>query len=49
MRSATVKGLILHTADEAGTTIGPDYSFGWGLINAQKSAMAIRDKNSTTK
>jgi len=48
MRSATVKGLILHTADEAGTTIGPDYSFGWGLINAQKSAMAIRDKNSTT-
>ncbi|KAA0128704.1 S8 family serine peptidase [Chryseobacterium sp. SN22] len=48
MRSATVKGLILHTADEAGTTIGPDYRFGWGLINAQKSAVAIRDKNSST-
>lgn len=48
MRSATVKGLILHTADEAGTTIGPDYRFGWGLINAQKSAIAIRDKNSST-
>lgn len=48
MKSATVKGLILHTADEAGLTIGPDYSFGWGLINAQKGAIAIRDKNSTT-
>jgi hypothetical protein len=48
MKSATVKGLILHTADEAGSTIGPDYSFGWGLINATKSAIAIRDKNSTT-
>ncbi|CAD7803839.1 C5a peptidase [Chryseobacterium aquaeductus] len=48
MRSATVKGLILHTADEAGFTVGPDYSFGWGLINAQKGAMTIRDKNSTT-
>lgn len=48
MKSATVKGLILHTADEAGFTVGPDYSFGWGLINAQKGAMAIRDKNSTT-
>ncbi|AYN00484.1 S8 family serine peptidase [Chryseobacterium sp. 3008163] len=48
MKSATVKGLILHTADEAGTTVGPDYRFGWGLINATKSAIAIRDKNSTT-
>ncbi len=48
MKSATVKGLILHTADEAGTTVGPDYRFGWGLINATKSAITIRDKNSTT-
>jgi serine protease AprX len=48
MKSATVKGLILHTADEAGTSTGPDYSFGWGLINAQKAAIAIRDRNSST-
>ena len=38
----------MHTADEAGSYIGPDYEFGWGLVNAQKSAIAIRDKNSTT-
>ena len=48
MRAATVKGLILHTADEAGQYTGPDYEFGWGLVNAQKSAIVIRDKNSTT-
>ncbi|WP_299177930.1 S8 family serine peptidase [uncultured Chryseobacterium sp.] len=45
MKAATAKGLILHTADEAGADIGPDYSFGWGLVNAQKAAIAIRDKN----
>ena len=48
MKSATVKGLIMHTADEAGSYDGPDYSFGWGLINAENSAKAIRDKNLAT-
>lgn len=45
MKAATVKGLILHTADEAGSNIGPDYQFGWGLINAENAAKVIRDKN----
>lgn len=45
MRSATVKGLILHTADEAGNNPGPDFEFGWGLVNAEKAAKTIRDKN----
>jgi len=48
MKSATVKGLILHTADEAGNWPGPDYEYGWGLVNAEKAAIAIRDKNSVT-
>jgi len=48
MRSATAKGLILHTADEAGSNVGPDYSYGWGLVNAEKAAITIRDKNNTT-
>lgn len=47
LKSASVKGLILHTADEAGSNPGPDYKFGWGLVNAQKAAITIRDKNST--
>lgn len=45
MKAATVKGLVLHTADEAGGSPGPDYEFGWGLINADSAAKIIRDKN----
>lgn len=41
MRSATLRGLALHTADEAGTDPGPDYRFGWGLLNAEKAANVI--------
>ncbi len=28
MRSATLKGILIHTADEAGPADGPDYQFG---------------------
>jgi len=48
MKAATAKGLILHTADEAGLNSGPDYQYGWGLVNAEKAAVAIKNKNSTT-
>ena len=41
MRSATLKGLVIHTADEAGANPGPDYSFGWGLLNVLKAAEQI--------
>ena len=37
MRSATLKGLAIHTADEAGANPGPDYAFGWGLLNLEKA------------
>lgn len=43
MRSATLKALVLHTADEAGDDIGPDYRFGWGLLNAKKAAEKISE------
>lgn len=42
MRSATLKGLAIHTADEAGDTRGPDYKFGWGLLNVEKAAAVIK-------
>ncbi len=45
LRASTLKGLIIHTADEAGTNIGPDYSFGWGLMNTAKAVQAITDSN----
>ncbi|HMM11915.1 MAG TPA: S8 family serine peptidase [Bacteroidales bacterium] len=41
MRSSTLRALVIHTADEAGTTSGPDYRFGWGLMNALKAAELI--------
>jgi len=39
--AATVKGLIIHTADEAGDNPGPDYVFGWGLMNTYKAINLI--------
>ena len=35
--ASTIKGLIIHTADEAGSNPGPDYRFGWGLMNTLKA------------
>lgn len=49
MRSATLKGLIIHTADEAGAANGPDYKYGWGLANIAKAATVIKDDNSPAK
>lgn len=45
MRAATLKGLALHTADDAGVA-GPDAKFGWGLLNAKFAAETIT-KNGT--
>jgi hypothetical protein len=47
MRSATLKGLVIHTADEAGTAAGPDYQNGWGLINVKKAAAVLTANNTT--
>lgn len=43
MLASTLKGLVLHTADEAGEHDGPDYIFGWGLMNAERAAQIISD------
>ncbi|MDE3143649.1 MAG: S8 family serine peptidase, partial [Bacteroidota bacterium] len=41
MRSATLKALAIHTADEAGTAPGPDYVYGYGLLNSLKASSVI--------
>jgi len=41
IRAATLKGLAIHTADEAGANEGPDYKFGWGLLNTEKAVNLI--------
>lgn len=48
MRAATLKGLVIHTADEAGSFPGPDYQFGWGLINMKKAADVLTANNTTS-
>jgi hypothetical protein len=45
MRSSTLKGILIHTADEAGPADGPDYQFGYGLIDMVKAASVITSKN----
>jgi len=40
--SSTIKGLVIHTADEAGPADGPDYMFGWGLVNTYRAAQVMR-------
>ncbi len=41
MKSELVHALLIHTADEAGSNPGPDYSFGWGLANMNRAAEYI--------
>lgn len=42
MRAATLKGLACHTAIDAGNT-GPDYIYGWGLLNMRAAALALKE------
>ncbi|MBN2756239.1 MAG: S8 family serine peptidase [Bacteroidales bacterium] len=47
MRSATLKALVIHAADEAGNYEGPDYVFGWGLLNTKEAAIAISNNDNS--
>lgn len=35
--AASLRGLLAHTADDLGNP-GPDYKFGWGLLNTERAA-----------
>jgi len=41
MRSATLKALLIHTADDLGNP-GPDYQYGWGLVDANAAVEHIQ-------
>ncbi|MGJ8638531.1 MAG: S8 family serine peptidase [Opitutaceae bacterium] len=41
MRASTLKALILHTADDRGKS-GPDYKYGWGVMNTEAAANVIQ-------
>lgn len=42
LRSSMLKALLLHTADDLGKE-GPDYRFGWGLMNVEAAAAILKD------
>ncbi|MEM7079810.1 MAG: S8 family serine peptidase, partial [Pseudomonadota bacterium] len=44
--AASMRALLMHTADEAGNP-GPDYSFGWGMLNAQTAAAVMSEVAAT--
>ena len=46
MLASTLRGLICHTANDAGNP-GPDYSFGWGLVNMEGAANVISNINAS--
>jgi hypothetical protein len=39
--------LAIHTANEAGLNPGPDYKFGWGLLNTSEAAITLNNALST--
>lgn len=43
LSAAALKALVINTANEAGTSDGPDYRFGWGLLNSIGAAQKITD------
>lgn len=46
MRASTIKSLLIHTADDRGNP-GPDYTYGWGLVNVKAAAdLILAHKNS---
>lgn len=46
MKASALKSLLIHTADDVGTT-GPDYKYGWGLINVKAASDFILSHKSS--
>ena len=49
LKSSTLKALAIHTAKEAGLTPGPDYQYGWGLLDTKAAAELITFNQDNTE
>ncbi len=47
MKAATLKGIVLHTADDVDAP-GPDFKMGWGVMNTASAAELITNKDYTS-
>jgi PKD repeat protein len=45
MLASTLKGLIIHTAHEAGQHDGPDYEHGWGVMATDRASNFINSRD----
>ncbi len=48
MKAATLKGLVCHTAFDAGNE-GPDYIYGWGMLDMRKAAQTITNNGTSSR
>lgn len=48
MKASTAKALVIHSAREAGDALGPDYKYGWGLMDTAESANLITTNGFTS-
>jgi len=48
MRSSSLKALMVNTSKEAGNHPGPDYIYGWGLLDAKAAAEVILNENGSS-
>ncbi len=46
MKASTLKAIMLGTAEDLGQA-GPDNKFGWGLLDLEKAANAIKNRSSS--
>ena len=47
LTASSMRALVIHTAREAGIAPGPDYKFGWGLMDTAEAANMITNRNFT--
>lgn len=45
LKASTLKALAIHTVKEAGLQPGPDYRFGWGLLDVEAMAKVLLQEN----
>lgn len=45
MKASTLKALAIHTAKEAGALPGPDYQFGWGVLDVEAAAKLLMSED----
>ncbi|MFC5626924.1 S8 family serine peptidase [Algoriphagus winogradskyi] len=48
MWASTLKALMINTTKEAGNNPGPDYVYGWGLLNTKGAAEIILNENGSS-